>query len=270
MWYAHDDFTKDEIWAFGVRNPWRFSFDRLTGDLYIADVGQNAVEEVNFQPANSNGGENYGWRCYEGDQYYNHAGCFEDSLYTFPVHVYNHLPVMSCSGSITGGYVYRGIKYPGLLGKYFFADFCSGEINCLSQETPGTWAETKLGVFSPFEYSSFGESAQGELFLASMNEGTIYEIRDKNTSGIGQVNEEPVKIYPNPTADYISFIWPEGGSRLQIELTDIQGRKMPGCRIEKIVNGTYRMWVDLLPPGIFLIAIRDGKQMGHGKFLKVN
>jgi glucose/arabinose dehydrogenase len=111
----------DEIWSYGLRNAWKFSFDTNTGNVIIADVGQGAIEEINRMPA-TQAGINYGWRCYEGNNAYNTAGCAPMSTMTFPVAVYDH------SGgkcSITGGYIYRGSQYPALQGKYFFADYCS-------------------------------------------------------------------------------------------------------------------------------------------------
>ena len=116
---GNDDFL-DEIWAYGLRNPWRFSFDRLTGDLYIADVGQNAWEEVNFQPADSTGGENYGWRIMEGNHCFNpSSGCPIAGL-TMPVVEYDRISGLS----ITGGYVYRGQDHPALQGIYFYRGLC--------------------------------------------------------------------------------------------------------------------------------------------------
>ncbi len=118
----------DEIWAYGLRNPWRNAFDRQTGDLYIADVGSSDWEEINFQSAASSGGENYGWWCMEADVCTGWGGCtcFDESL-TDPIHVYSHAGnPYRCS--ITGGEVYRGCAIPGLSGTYFFADFCSEQI----------------------------------------------------------------------------------------------------------------------------------------------
>ncbi|HEC60847.1 MAG TPA: glucose dehydrogenase, partial [bacterium] len=111
----------DEIWATGLRNPWRFSFDTLTGDLYIGDVGQNDWEEIDFQPASSNGNENYGWRCYEGNHPYNTSGCGPPSNYTFPIFEFN-LSGNNCS--VIGGYVYRGSQYPAMYGHYLLTDYC--------------------------------------------------------------------------------------------------------------------------------------------------
>ena len=114
--------ARPEIWALGLRNPWRFSFDRATGDLWIADVGQDTYEEVNFQPASSRGGENYGWNFMEGAHCYR-SGCGMDGL-ALPVAEYSHAE--GCS--VTGGFVYRGRSFPGLRGIYIYADFCSGFI----------------------------------------------------------------------------------------------------------------------------------------------
>ncbi|HUM53162.1 MAG TPA: PQQ-dependent sugar dehydrogenase, partial [Chitinophagales bacterium] len=116
--------VKQEIWAYGLRNPWRFSFDRLTHDMWMGDVGQSAREEINFQASTSIGGENYGWRCYEGNNTFNTAGCTGAANYKFPVYDYDR----TASGGIavTGGFVYRGAKYPDLYGYYICADYGSG------------------------------------------------------------------------------------------------------------------------------------------------
>ena len=118
---------RDEIWATGLRNPFRFSFDRQTGDLYIGDVGQNAVEEIDFQPASSAGGENYGWRVFEGTQCtgLGPAACTPTTPYKFPLTQYGHTGGRC---SVTGGYVYRGARASLPFGSYVFADFCTGEI----------------------------------------------------------------------------------------------------------------------------------------------
>ena len=163
--------TLDEIWALGLRNPWRFSFDRLTGDLWIADVGQNAAEEINFQPAGSEGGENYGWRCYEGNLVYNSNGCGPASIYTFPVHTYPHGP--ECS--VTGGYVFRGNTSSSFYGRYFFADYCSDMIWTLYNEG-GEWIREDFGHFPGNNFSAFGENVSGQLFVAGLTSGTIYRV----------------------------------------------------------------------------------------------
>ncbi len=161
----------EEIWATGLRNPWRFSFDRETGDLFLADVGQNEWEEVNFQPAISTGGVNYGWNILEGNQCYRASTCEQQDL-ELPVAEYSHTDG-NCS--ITGGYVYRGQSYPELRGNYFFTDYCSGTIWGLYRQPSGDWQQLPVlqtGLF----ISSFGEDLGGELYALDMASGTIYQL----------------------------------------------------------------------------------------------
>jgi glucose/arabinose dehydrogenase len=165
------DAARPEIWASGLRNPWRFSFDRATGDLYIADVGQNQYEEVNFQPADSRGGENYGWNVMEGAHCYKPpAACGAQGL-TLPIAEYDH----SQGCSITGGYVYRGASFPQLVGVYFFGDFCSGRIWGARQAADGTWQTADL-LQQPLAISSFGEDAAGELYVLDYGRGEVLHI----------------------------------------------------------------------------------------------
>jgi glucose/arabinose dehydrogenase len=166
---------RPEIWASGLRNPWRFSFDRNTGDLYIADVGQNNWEEVNFQSNASPGGENYGWRILEGNHCYNpSSGCVPPPEYVAPVVEYAHGTNDDNGCSITGGYIYRGIKYPSMQGIYFYGDFCSGKIWGAARS--GSWSSMQLTT-APFMISTFGEDEAGELYIAGYNNGKIYRIQ---------------------------------------------------------------------------------------------
>ncbi|KAA0213986.1 MAG: hypothetical protein DYG94_03055 [Leptolyngbya sp. PLA3] len=168
----------DEIWAYGLRNSWRNSFDRQTGDLWIADVGQGSWEEINFQPANSTGGENYGWRCYEGNAAYNTTGCGPSSNYDFPIHVYSH----SSGCSVTGGYTYRGCKMPENHGAYFFADYCTSTIwslrynGVVSDLTNRTAELAPGGGLSIASITSFGQDADGEIYICDQNGGEIFKI----------------------------------------------------------------------------------------------
>lgn len=145
-----------EIWALGLRNPWRYSFDRGTGDLYIGDVGQNAWEEVNFQPANP-GGQNYGWNVYEGTHPFG-SGQLPGAV--MPFAEYNH--DLGCS--VTGGYVYRGANIPGLQGVYLYGDFCSGRIWSAYRDGSGAW-QSSLFMDTDYRISSFGQDAAGELYV---------------------------------------------------------------------------------------------------------
>ena len=158
---------RSEIWAYGLRNPWRFSFDRLTGDLYIADVGQNAWEEVSFQRASSKGGENYGWKVYEGSALF--QGPPRAGL-TPPISEYGRQE--GCS--VTGGYVYRGRQLPALVGNYLFGDFCTGFVWALTPQADGAWVRTLL-FDSSAQITSFGEDANGEVYVVDRR-GTIYRV----------------------------------------------------------------------------------------------
>ncbi|HKS23893.1 MAG TPA: PQQ-dependent sugar dehydrogenase [Thermoanaerobaculia bacterium] len=165
--------ARGEIWAYGLRNPWRFSFDRETGDLWIGDVGQNLYEEVDLQPAASAGGENYGWRLMEGFHCFNAATCPTTGL-TMPILEYSH----SLGCSITGGYRYRGARFPRLRGVYFYADYCSGTIWGATQ-TNGTWSSKIMLTTNKIPFTSFGEDSNGELYVVSGG-GTLYQIVDPN------------------------------------------------------------------------------------------
>lgn len=174
--FYNDPSALDEIWSLGLRNPWRFSFDRLTGDLWIADVGQNTWEEIDFQAASSSGGENYGWRCYQGNAAYNTVGCGDSGLYTFPIHQYSH----SFGCSVTGGYVYRGSQFPALKGKYFFADYCSDRIWTI-HDNGGNWWVEDFGQFTINKFTTFGEDAYGQLYIAGYSTGIIYLVSDNSS-----------------------------------------------------------------------------------------
>ncbi len=178
----------DEIWSFGLRNPWRFSFDRLNGDMWIADVGQNAYEEINVEQSGSVGGNNFGWRCYEGNHVYNSTNCLPAASYTFPVYEYPH----SEGCSVTGGYVYRGNAFPILQGNYLYADFCTGKIWSLKKD--GTnWVNQQLFQNSSARFSTFGENKDGELFIGDLN-GKLYQICELNTVA----NNPNLTINTNP------------------------------------------------------------------------
>ena len=209
----------DEIWSIGLRNPWKFSFDSLNGDLWIADVGQNEFEEINMvqnNPANIN----YGWRCYEGNEPYNLSGCPEEGL-TFPVSTYSHYSSGDFKCSITGGYVYRGNQISGLNGVYFFADYCSGEIGLLSKNENDEWDMSLAFPNINGSWVSFGEDINGELYIASIN-GGIYKIIDAALSN-NEIDSNTLNYFPNPFQDYIQI---NSDRPINIELYDLSGRKL--------------------------------------------
>ena len=238
--------TRDEIWAYGLRNPWRFSFDRQTGDLYVGDVGQNQWEEIDFEPVTSVGGGNYGWDVLEG------AHCFEDepagSCADFlnggsvlPVLEYCHdSAVCSATGcSVTGGFVYRGDSEPRLRGVYLFADFCNGRIRGTVPWCDGGWELREL-LDSPLTVSSFGEDEAGEVYLThySSTEGSIHRVVLSATSDgpdlelapashdFGQVEVgDTVEVdltltnaNPGPEAVFLSDLALVGGTEFELDV----------------------------------------------------
>ncbi len=173
--FLTDPNASDEIWAYGLRNPWRFSFDRQTGDLFIADVGQNNLEEVNFQAAASTGGENYGWRLMEGSSCFNPGSNCNDGSLALPILEYDH----SLGCSVTGGYRYRGLQSPGMAGWYFYGDFCSGRIWGAMPNAQGVWTAAQL-LATALQITAFGEDEDGELYAASFapSPGALFRISE--------------------------------------------------------------------------------------------
>lgn len=163
----------DLIWSYGFRNPWRFSFDRLTGDMYIGDVGQNKYEEVDFQPALSAGGQNYGWRCYEGHHVYDASGC-AGSEFTFPVEEYFHDPI-SGGNCVIGGFMYRGSLFPALYGSYVFCDEVSGNFWTMTHDS----TDVRQQPINKAPIVCFGEDKSGEIYAANIGSGEIYHITDQ-------------------------------------------------------------------------------------------
>ncbi len=181
--FVGDPGVLDEIWALGLRSPWRIAFDRGTGDLYVSDVGQSDWEELNFQTASSAGGENYGWRVFEGNHDFNDAFGLGAGNLTFPIYEYEHI---SGDCAIIGGYVYRGKLYPRMHGRYFYANYCSGRIWSTSRLN-GEWITEEL-LDSAFSINTFGEDEAGNLYLADI-EGVIYHLGDDDENTVLSVSE---------------------------------------------------------------------------------
>lgn len=240
--------ASDEIWSYGLRNPWKFSFDRSTNDLWIADVGQNTREEINLTPAPDSGGLNYGWRCYEGNNAFNTSGCPSSSSLTFPVSEYAHSQGRC---SITGGYVYRGSKYPNFEGLYFFADVCSQDIGYLRFEN-NSWNST----FENFSESwvAFGEDINGELYVSSLS-GNIYKLTD-TTLGIEENQLNVISVFPNPTTNVLSLDF----SKSTLTISDIIIYNIQGKVIKAISrnNDTIQnVKVSDLAKGIYLLKMNS-------------
>lgn len=187
----------DEIWALGLRNPWRFSFDRLTGDLYIGDVGQNLWEEVDYQGFGTPGGVNFGWRCREGAHDYNFSGDCPTLLLTDPIAEYPH----GIGYSVTGGFVYRGERYPSIAGRYFYGDFSTGNIWSLykTSQNPLTWSAPELELEGVFNISAFGEDEVGEIYVVNYYQGQIHRLSDANAPALDLSGSK--KTISTPIAD---------------------------------------------------------------------
>lgn len=177
--YANVDAQVDtlpEIWATGLRNPFRFGFDRLTGDIWMGDVGQNAVEEVDFWPAGDNSGPNYGWRCYEANSPYNTSGCQPQSSYVAPASF--HLQSAQGWCSVIGGRVYRGPTYWRIEGRYIYTDYCGGQFYSLQPNGLGGWTRTQLLSSGQYGFSCIGENAAGELFAGNNETDILWRIKE--------------------------------------------------------------------------------------------
>jgi glucose/arabinose dehydrogenase len=165
--------ARPEVWSYGLRNPWRFSFDRLNGDLYVGDVGQNQWEEINYAPAAAGAGRgvNFGWRSMEGRHCFGGGSCDQTGL-ALPVLEYDH----GSGCSVTGGYVYRGAAIPALQGQYFYADFCQGWVRTLRVDAGAVTAQADWPTLRPGgSIPSFGEDSAGELYVLA-SDGRVLKI----------------------------------------------------------------------------------------------
>ena len=172
--YVTDPAVRDEIYGLGLRNPWRWSFDRLTHDMWIADVGQDAWEEVNFRPADSTAKNNFGWRCYEATHAYNTTGCLPPANYRFPIFEYPHNNTTG-GFSITGGYVYRGSEFPFLQGYYLCSDYISGNGFLIKSNGAGGWNVSAPQSGWASHICGFGEAEDGTLYAVSQD-GPFYKV----------------------------------------------------------------------------------------------
>ncbi len=240
--FVADETTPDEIWALGLRNPWRNSFDRYTGDLWIADVGQSDREEVNFQPADSPGGENYGWRCFEGTMEFNPEGCEDPENYVFPVFEYGHPAGTGCTGSITGGYVYRGAIYGGMFGVYLAGDYCTGVLYYVNRSN----GEFEGGELTTFDrgISSFGEDRYGELYVALIGSGEVLrvtETEDCNPVAMIMEADRPLEFVPGESLTLEAFFHPSLGYQWNFNDEPLSGET--DHTLEVTEEGTYSVTV---------------------------
>jgi glucose/arabinose dehydrogenase len=198
-----------EIWAYGLRNPWRIGFDRTTGDLWIGDVGQNAWEEVDFWPAGDHSGPNFGWRCYEGFASYTTSGCQPAAAYVPPVQVHPTGSSQWCS--VIGGRVYRGTEFPRLSGRYIYTDYCKGEFHSLRPNGQGGWVNEVVLAPGSAGFSVIAENAAGELFAGRSSNGTLHRIIDPCPLAVTpSITQEGDTL--TASGDALSYTWSVNGT----------------------------------------------------------
>jgi len=262
---------RPEIWALGLRNPWRWSFDALNGNIWIADVGQENWEEIDLQP-NGKGGNNYGWHCYEGKYPYNTDSCKKKSSYTFPIYQYDH---SDSNCSITGGFVYRGDLYPSLYDKYFFTDYCSGIFRVLYKDS-GVQKVIKVLNGDYKAYTSFGEDVHHELYVCNRVKGNIYHITpaaslqgDDFAEG-DNFKTDRLSFYPNPSKGNINITYQAyKPQQVVVCITDITGRQFYSA--SKNINTGDNNWnVNLrVPKGIYNISVINYEGAAVTKILRI-
>lgn len=237
---------KQEIWANGLRNPWKFSFNRTNGDLWIADVGQSAAEEINrIASPLPNTGLNFGWRCFEGNAVYSTTiqPCPTYASTVPPVTQYGH---GSSRCSITGGYAYTGSTYPSFANKYFFADYCTAEIGYITGASgPITWALNPAGTLT-----TFGEDMNGELYCAIS--GVVYKIIDSSMS-VSDFEKNGFSMFPNPAKDMVSIKNAPNVALSKIELFDITGKLLMTELTEAAPENSFD--ISALAKGMYVVAI---------------
>ena len=255
--FVGDPNALDEIWSYGLRNPWRFSFDSETDELWIGDVGQGSIEEIDRAAAGVSG-QNYGWRCYEGNQEYNTSGCPMEFDLTFPVAEYSH---SGGNCSITGGYVYRGEIYENFLGIYFYADFCSGEIGTIDQSNN----QINHGPYNG-SWVSFGEDKNKELYIID-NFGSIYKI-EGNILSTTDFNINTVSIYPNPASNNLNVKSSNNSFIKNISIYDLKG----SIALTKNISGLTETNISInsLQSGIYMVKVTSAKDISIIKKLIVN
>ncbi|RZP04944.1 MAG: T9SS type A sorting domain-containing protein [Flavobacteriales bacterium] len=250
--FVGDSNALDEIWAYGVRNPWRFSFDSESDELWIADVGQGDIEEIN-RVAPDAAGLNYGWRCYEGSQTYNTTGCPDPSELTFPVAEYTH----SVGYSITGGYVYHGNIYSDIQDLYFFADL-NGLIGTVDNDNNlinygnygGTWV-------------SFGGDVNGELYIADIS-GSIHKVKGGEIFDTQSFSESQVSITPNPTSNNIRISL-DGHLISKIDIIDLKGAIVFSEKNLSVPEKNISL--ESMKSGVYIVKILSDN--GHSIFKKI-
>jgi len=256
--FVNDASIFDEVWSQGWRNPWRFSFDQMNGDMWIGDVGQDRWEEVSYEPATAGGGLNYGWRCFEATQSYNGTDCGPSTDYVEPVFQY---ALSNGNCTVIGGYVYRGSEFAGLAGKYIMTDFCSGQFRALSPDGSGGFVSEDL-LQVGWRPSSFGQNRDGDLFIADYGGGRIYKIVGGGSS-VDSENELPnlsgIELYPNPVVNKLRLSYDDHAlAGADISIFDVNGSLVGEGMVDG--SGQDALEVGGLPKGAYFLRVaKEGR-----------
>ena len=235
--------ANDEIWAYGLRNPWRFSFDKKTGDLWIADVGQNEREEIDFQVFGVAGGQNFGWSCKEGSLPFNNDQCFPGAVYTDPIYEYDHeLADGNCS--ISGGVVYRGTEYADLYGKYIFTDFCSGRIWALPKNGIEVGTVVEMGDFNNNDFTTLDQNENGEIFVTGFFSNIIYKIVSDDCT--------PVAIIENADSIFLEY-----GDTVELSLFANENYSYQWSRDSTLLTGDTSLNLNINEAGIYTVVVTN-------------
>jgi len=250
----------NSIWALGLRNTWKWSFDRQNGNMWIGDVGQDKWEEIDFRKPGQSAGSNYGWRCYEGNAAYNTADCKRKGSYDFPIFQYPHN--MNNGGfCVIGGYVYRGLAYPQLRGYYICADYISGNAWKLRPNNTGGW-DIYLQKNVPLSIVSFGENEEGELF-ASTRDGSIYSITAQSSfaqsSRENVISKTTTFIYPTLVDNGTITLVLNDAFRI-VRLIDMSGREVMRKDISG-VTGKTTLYLASIRPGMYIAELAGKNTM---------
>lgn len=257
--FVGDSSFRPEIWDLGLRNPFRFSFDDDTGAMWIGDVGQDNIEEID---RGTGGGHNYGWRCYEGNNPFNTSGCPDQSELTFPVAQYTHSGNGPFKCSIVGGYVYRGTEFPTMQGLYFFSDICSDEIGYVDATTPAdiTYSEQ----FDGNTFVTFGEDIEKRLYIAGLS-GIVYRVVDADLLSVDDVTQETaVSIYPTPANDQLTIEFSRFTQAETLTIFDITGKLVKSFSIQDL---TTTVSISDLTSGVYIAQLETS---GYTQKLIIN
>lgn len=265
--YQNDDNVFDEIWSVGLRNPWRISFDRETGDLWIADVGQDQFEEVNHEKAGSPGAINYGWNCYEGSIIFDPIACVYPIVNTEPIFSYSH---NLGPRSVTGGYVYRGSRHPDLYGKYVFTDYVNSKLWwIISGIESETYDAEDIVIESddvPSSVTTFGEGNDGELYFATFEDGRLWRLMTTVIAGLENDQEQSrLSIYPNPFQNHFN-VEMDISQEVDFRIQDSYGRIVESGQLTKSNSIDLREH----PAGVYFMTVRTNSSSEVLRLLKVD